>query len=68
MVIDANTILLCLIALATAKLLFLVNIANKRGEEMRRTLIYNKYNDTCPNCGCTEMLCGHNGVGCTSEN
>ena len=23
---------------------------------------------TCPNCGTTEMLCGHNGPGCTSSN
>lgn len=22
---------------------------------------------TCPYCGCTEMLCGHNGVGCDKE-
>lgn len=22
---------------------------------------------TCPDCGCTEMLCGYNGVGCASE-
>ena len=21
---------------------------------------------SCPDCGCTEMLCGHNGVGCTN--
>ena len=23
---------------------------------------------SCPACGCTEMLCGHNGPGCTSNN
>lgn len=23
---------------------------------------------SCPKCGTTEMLCGHNGVGCTSGN
>jgi len=23
---------------------------------------------SCPYCGTTELLCGHNGVGCTSEN
>ena len=22
--------------------------------------------DACPGCGCTEMLCGHGGVGCVS--
>ena len=22
----------------------------------------------CPECGCSEMLCGFNGVGCTSNN
>ena len=24
--------------------------------------------DTCPSCGCTEMLCGHNGSGCCHDN
>lgn len=24
--------------------------------------------DDCPHCGCTELLCGHYGPGCTSEN
>ena len=23
--------------------------------------------DICPHCGCTEFLCGFNGVGCSSE-
>ncbi len=24
-------------------------------------------NDTCPICGCDELLCGHNGQGCCTE-
>jgi len=28
----------------------------------------NNTNMNCPHCGTTEMLCGHNGVGCSSEN
>lgn len=24
--------------------------------------------DSCPTCGCSELLCGHNGQGCCVEN
>jgi hypothetical protein len=31
-------------------------------KEVRR--LQQKVADTCPRCGCTELLCGYNGIGC----
>ena len=50
--------------------------ARRRGIRKENAMLYASYGagiarqykvDTCPHCGTTEMLCGFNGVGCTSE-
>jgi hypothetical protein len=39
------------------------------GEQLKNKLTsLNDINDTCPGCGCTELLCGHGGPGCSVEN
>jgi cbb3-type cytochrome oxidase subunit 3 len=50
--------------------------ARRRGRRYYNAMVYKAYAeaaintkteviDTCPHCGTTEMLCGHNGPGCT---
>ena len=49
----------------------LVYEAKRRGDHILQNFIYNKYSETttdiCSYCGCTELLCGHNGPGCIIE-
>ena len=30
-------------------------------------ILSTEFTDTCPECGTTELLCGHNGPGCIHE-
>ena len=50
----------------------LVYEARRRGKKYYNSMVYKAYaevaintqSSSCPHCGTTEMLCGHNGVGC----
>ena len=43
------------------------NLIELKNSEIAQAIESNFQRIQCPTCGTTELLCGHNGVGCTSE-
>lgn len=50
----------------------MINLSNdelreRLAEALERITELEKIKDYCPHCGCTEMLCGFNGSGCSHD-